>query len=754
MSITLSLRNFLGHRNAKFEIPLYGFHKLSGIQGAGKSTIFAAIYFAFYPASLKKRKKLTSHEAKECSVNLEIEGPTPELTISITRKSKKKALSVTYLGIDYIDDEAQAVVQEYLGMNAEEFHLSSYIVQNGNDSLLKLTPSEKLAFFEDLVYKNDESSVFQENLKKKKAENEQLLNKKKGEVVAYEKQLSRSGKPTRRPPHPTAEKAEVETEIRHNSRLIEQANSQISALQKKIKEMTYVFQELEKCHHQKEVYQNSLVEISDDYDETAFSEQKELLETLEQRNRLENEIAITSDLILESTPPDEEYLGALLLELDDRKLIEQNNQEFLKAQTEVTRIAEELKSTFGEIKTKYGFREKTVQAEILKLKTLIAQKGLSCPCCQKELAYLDGQLYVPMDSKKKINQKEVKTYISNLENLVSEKKKNEIVLKNYCLVENDEFEAVTQTYEALLEKKRNYESSIKSIRKLETLKQKLREYDFLEDQDYQTVKDQFEILEKEYRAQDALRRRNEETLANIDVIDCQIQVLTEKYNVDDLRVDDLNQELDQVREKKEELVDFSKKLQAQYLQVIEYENYMALQKQIEEVKQSHDQTILEIAEIESSLEGYLMLERKGKEARLLSLLEKIEDINLRAASYLDELFVDRPVVIKLVAEAPSSGAKIQIRTEVRLDSWEYDDISQFSAGETQLAELAFLLAINDSIQSRFLFLDECLNNLHQDSIVDILRYLHSKSKDRLILIVSHESSDGVFDSIIPVRREE
>jgi ABC-type Mn2+/Zn2+ transport system ATPase subunit len=79
------------------------------------------------------------------------------------------------------------------------------------------------------------------------------------------------------------------------------------------------------------------------------------------------------------------------------------------------------------------------------------------------------------------------------------------------------------------------------------------------------------------------------------------------------------------------------------------------------------------------------------------------------------------------------------------DESSMDDLS---GGETQRVELAFLLAVNDMIGSPMILLDECLNNLDAEINMDVLSQLRDLSGGKIILVISHEAVEGVFDEIV------
>lgn len=85
---------------------------------------------------------------------------------------------------------------------------------------------------------------------------------------------------------------------------------------------------------------------------------------------------------------------------------------------------------------------------------------------------------------------------------------------------------------------------------------------------------------------------------------------------------------------------------------------------------------------------------------------------------------------------------------IKYKGYTYTSFDELSGGETQLCELAFMLAVNDMVNSPLLFLDECLNNLDEEINAEMLEYLREFSENKLTLVVSHEAVTGIFDRVI------
>lgn len=180
--MNLVLTNFKNHRSRTFNLPESGLTLLHGVNGAGKSTIFKAICFAFYG----KVKRCYSHGTKTCSVQL----TSNKLKISITRTRTPNRLLVIYKGDTYEDDAGQGVINKLLGTNEDEFEVSSYFDQRKAESIFSMSPSEQLEFLEIVASFNQKYVQIKEQTKEHCKTLEAELIKLKAHLVLIDKQLA------------------------------------------------------------------------------------------------------------------------------------------------------------------------------------------------------------------------------------------------------------------------------------------------------------------------------------------------------------------------------------------------------------------------------------------------------------------------------------------------------------------------------------------------------------------------------------
>lgn len=167
------------------------------------------------------------------------------------------------------------------------------------------------------------------------------------------------------------------------------------------------------------------------------------------------------------------------------------------------------------------------------------------------------------------------------------------------------------------------------------------------------------------------------------------------------------------------------------------------QEQLEKLKETRKKYTVEV-------ESFLVLERLLKQAESEAVEETLEAINNFAKLYLDEMFSD-PILVRLSSEKESKKGdkKVQMNTYVQYKGSVYDKVTSLSGGEYQRVNLAFILAINELLGSRFLLLDECTNNLDAGTSIDIFTKLRDVcGKTKQIFVISHEEISGVFDEVI------
>lgn len=164
----ITLKNFRCHTDSTFTIPDQGLVALSGNNGAGKSSVFAAISYALYGKIPGKIKKPYTHGKTTSSVELEYLG------LEIIRQAAPKRLLVTMDGEVYEGEPAQSIINDKMGMTYEEYLCVAHVIQRSNTSILSMTASKQIEFVQTLA--NSTAEKYKEEVKLKiKQTNAEML---------------------------------------------------------------------------------------------------------------------------------------------------------------------------------------------------------------------------------------------------------------------------------------------------------------------------------------------------------------------------------------------------------------------------------------------------------------------------------------------------------------------------------------------------------------------------------------------------
>jgi DNA repair protein SbcC/Rad50 len=153
----LYLKNFRSYPSFHIEIPDSGLTLLKGENGVGKTTILDAIVYALYGKLDESPYPLGMRVT--CKVELEYRD------IKITRTGNPNILRVTHKKENYENDVAQSIIEQYFGVNRDEFMVSSYVVQASRNSIISLTPAAQLKFIETLAFEDDSQYDIQDKIK-------------------------------------------------------------------------------------------------------------------------------------------------------------------------------------------------------------------------------------------------------------------------------------------------------------------------------------------------------------------------------------------------------------------------------------------------------------------------------------------------------------------------------------------------------------------------------------------------------------
>lgn len=159
----VKLSNFRCYASATFDLGESGTVLISGASGKGKTTLFLAIQFALFGTG----NKLAMHGKKSCSVELTLDDMT------IVRKKVPNHLLVLVKDESYENDVAQSIIDKSF---SPSFAQTAYIAQNGVNSFVMMSASDKLAFLEKYAFEGVDLIALKDKLKIEMAKvNESLI---------------------------------------------------------------------------------------------------------------------------------------------------------------------------------------------------------------------------------------------------------------------------------------------------------------------------------------------------------------------------------------------------------------------------------------------------------------------------------------------------------------------------------------------------------------------------------------------------
>jgi exonuclease SbcC len=178
MQMRLTVNNFRSYEERTWELPDESLVLIQGRSGAGKSTIFQAIYWLLYGSD--RVKKFRPHGASGYTwVSMELSG------ISIRRDTKPSRTTFSDGNLLLEGDEAEAEIVKRFGP-PDYWLATSYIRQGQRCSLLSSSSSERLDILNRLSFSNDNPDEIIERIEQRLTKELTLLSH---EQEVYQREL-------------------------------------------------------------------------------------------------------------------------------------------------------------------------------------------------------------------------------------------------------------------------------------------------------------------------------------------------------------------------------------------------------------------------------------------------------------------------------------------------------------------------------------------------------------------------------------
>lgn len=830
----LILKKFRCHSDKSIELEDNGVTLIHGNSGVGKSTIFEALYYALYG----KVKKPYTFGGKSCSVELIYKD------LNITRKSGPSSLTLKYMDEEYNDEGAQSVINNYIGANTTQFHISSYFDQSKHSSILSMTPSEQLKLIEDISFSDDSHINTKEKVKKHIDDIKEKIHENDIEIKTLEKTINMN-----------SEKVDVTNldvnNKKYNERKVNEKTKEIvtrlEKIKKELEKVKKSYKKFEKFENEQKVNTKKAEKIEAEIGQLKelLSDTEKLLEKTGDLETLENEseeLKILLDNIenFERIVEYREEIKEVVVNMNEKvneksklnlkqlkkhkKIIERYEKElemkeknrlyqekldgFVKKQNKLVKNIKKI------VKCKSKSEENIIESlkqkiedEILTIEELKTKLSptYTCPKCKQCIKIVDG---IAKKTKKVNNDEDDEDIQEEIDG--SEGKKN-IFLESLAEYEESVHEIndlaaylytgdngflSEDVYQDSLKKVQDHDEFIKQndvkkdvnknsitninkkISKIEKSLKKLTEFDNhkissnsknqktiqLHKVDYEYLLENKDLVEDKYN-------KIKDRITNIQRCKGEISKLNRQIKEKEKTIEGFGKKFlernkdegDELKEKIGEMEDERDELlgeQQNHFSIVEnmkkIKIYKENERKIKEMKDKVKKLIKDNEKLNERLENSKTVLSTADNAVLVSMLKTVDSINEHAKIYLDKMFEEEGSILASICikEQNKQGGmlvKPKLSTQIIYKGYDYDDINDLSGGERQRCDLAFLLALNDIFGSKILLLDECLNNLDENTNKETLEFVKEFCKEKACLVISHEAINGVFDHILKVQ---
>lgn len=721
------LKNFRQHASLEMEFQRTGLFMLQGPSGAGKTTIFDAIFEVL----TGEADDVAPWGGTSCQVEVfDIQDSLPYIKRT---RGPKTLLVRDDSGNEYKDEAAQAVINKAICMEAHDFLASSYIQQEMSGSLLKLPPAEQLRFVQKLGAGTLDPEIEREKIQAQVRHREQTANLAK---MNCDRLL------------PYAIRAEADLKA---AEFIEPvAPMSQEKMDEKYNDYLEAEKSLKKAEHAAAAARANL--------RNPLYEQIRNLDSLRKSNE-----AVSADSSKELDALTAEEL-ALTSKSDFNIVIQANSRKAsLAAKRKRLEIIDKMKELAAKVTEKYGQMSGNVLgylddrlAEVKRLREIASRDMIAAIAKRKDLENMSDPQHCPacsvpllVESGKIVSAPNVrphdydKSWRLALQEAIDAERRIADLSKEAVYIQD------LQSKAAYLKSSLNEDTAPECKTIAEVDAAVLAQNELISNQ--RIIES--EISKVSARKDSIIRKISSiakiisETEAKIAATDLtpEADVKNTVYDTEKL----VNTRGEVVQSYQKILQDRTDYLAAVTKRNLKASHYATLAGICQRAREDYTSALNDSISAEDKLAASRRLKELSDQAAVMAIELNIEKINENAKVFIDRMFPDdgTSVRIKNTTETKSGDAKPKLSVEIFHKGKVAKKLSNLSGGERSRITLAFQLALGEMYKSPILLVDEGFSGLAEEQVKQCLELLKEAASDRLILAIEHGAPESLFDGV-------